>query len=103
MGLTVVLELEGGESIATLEDPSNALHRLLPSDAALYPSLASIDWYGDTVFNRLQAERFLAEWERLAASAGPLSDEERRLVDGVHSLAERLAHELHVYLRFVGD
>jgi hypothetical protein len=104
MGITVILETESGAPLATVEDPTNVLHRLLPEiEKPGYPHLSSIDSYGDTVFNRLQAPSLLAEWERLDAEAGVLSVEERRVLDGIRELAERLKDEVHVYLKFYGD
>jgi len=102
MGLTALLENESGESIARVEDPTNILHRLLPSpDDARYRFLGTIDWYGDTVFNYLQASQFLEEWRRLTAQAsGP---DETALMRAIEMIAERVAKERHLYLKFYGD
>lgn len=63
MGLTVALENESGESLERVEDQTNILHRILPTPADThYHYIGAIDWYGDTVFNHLQAARFLEEW-----------------------------------------
>jgi hypothetical protein len=44
----------------------NFLHRLLPPhDDDTYYCLRYVDWYGDTVFNRLQIETVLQELERI--------------------------------------
>jgi hypothetical protein len=65
--LTAVLEDEAGEPLERVEDATNILHRLLPGpDDQRYVYLGTIDWYGDTVFDRLQAPRFLqngVEWQ----------------------------------------
>ena len=63
--------------------------------------LASIDPYGDTIFNRLQMERFLSEWVDVAAK--PRTSEERTLVQEIEKLAHRCQDEVHVYLKFIGD
>src|SRR5262245_3629454 len=70
LGLTVKLEDERGRALDQIEDPTNILHRLLPSVAdANYHYISMIDWYGDTVFNYLQAPRFIGEWLTIAAKA----------------------------------
>jgi len=102
MGLCIVLENEAGESLEMLLDGKNLLHKLLPShDDDAHPLLASIDWYGDTVFNNLQMKRFLAEWENLVQRAG--SPEEQELVAGIKSLGHRCRDGVHLYLKFIGD
>ena len=102
MGLSVRLEGELGDTAAQVNDPGNVLHRLLPSaDDNASAVLRYIDWYGDTVFNRLQMKPFLDEWRALRDRAR--SDDERKLVDEVRALAERCRDDPHLYLRFVGD
>jgi hypothetical protein len=103
MGITVVLVDERGRKLASIEDPTNVLHRLLPGDhqALTTQMLRYIDWYGDTMFNHLQAERFLEEWDTLASTAS--TGEDQRVFTGIRDLAERLRSEHHVYLKFYGD
>ena len=101
MGLTAVLQDESGEAIDRVEDPTNILHRLLPTpDDAPYQYLGTIDWYGDTVFNYLQAPRFLEEWRRLTADAP--GSHEAALLHAIEVMAERVAKR-HLYLKFYGD
>jgi len=101
MGLTVVLENEAGEPLEQVEDPTNILHRLLPSpDDARYRWIGTIDWYGDTVFNYLQATPFLEEWRRMTAQASGTF--ESALVQTIEKMAERVANE-RLYLKFYGD
>ena len=102
MGITIALETENGESLGIVEDPTNVLHRILPEpNDPQYECLNRIDWYGDTVFNYLQAPKLLAEWRTLKCE---MRDAEvRRVLDGVRELAERLRAERHVYLKFYGD
>jgi hypothetical protein len=103
MGITVVLEDSAGAPLATVEDPTNALHRMLPQRDKGRGSrlLGYVDWYGDTTFNYLQADDLLREWHEL----GPLVQEAdaRRVFEGVRELAERLRSERHLYLKFYGD
>lgn len=102
MGLNVVLETERGEPLEEVGDPTNLLHRLLPSqDDPSYKYLRFIDWYGDTIFNRLQIEPFLAEWQRLLNKARTI--EESALLEEIKRLAERCRSEPHTYLKFYGD
>ncbi len=103
MGLTVELHDEQGDPQGrSVEDPTNVLHRLLrEKDLAAYPMLAGIDWYGDTIFNGQQMERFLPEWQSLVDAAK--SAEERRIVGGVLDLARQCQDGVHLFLKFVGD
>jgi len=102
MGLTTVLEDESGKAIETVEDPTNILHRLLPRhDDESFRFLGTIDWYGDTVFNHLQAPVFLDEWRRLSTKTS--SPQEIALLRAIEVLGEKLASERHVYLKFYGD
>jgi hypothetical protein len=101
MGLDIELHDERGERLRSVGDPQNLLPRLLPDDAEAYPMLASIDLYGDTVFNRIQMGRFLREWETVSAKAQ--SDDERTLVGMIESMGARCRDEVHLYLKFIGD
>ncbi len=102
MGLTVALQNEDGNPIDMVFDPKNHLHRLLPShDDESYQCLRFIDWYGETVFNRLQIPTLLAEWERIAVKAK--SNEERELMRRIEKLARDTQLEPHLYLKFIGD
>jgi hypothetical protein len=102
MGLGVELQDEQGETLDSTSDPKNLLGRLLPPhDDQACPFLASIDPYGDTVFNRLQMDRFLSEWVGVAAKVQ--TSEERALVSVIAALARRCRDEVHLYLKFIGD
>jgi len=102
MGLTVVLESESGDPVERVEDPTNVLHRLLPApEDGRYRCIGAIDWYGDTVFNYLQAPQFLEEWRRIAADAG--GPGESAVMKKIEAMAERVARERHLYLKFYGD
>ena len=102
MGLGIGLQDEWGGQLGMVADPKNLLGRLLPpNDDPLHPMLASIDSYGDTIFNRMQMPRFLSEWSEISAKAQ--SPEERELVSKIESFARRVQDEAHLYLKFIGD
>ncbi|MGO9273134.1 MAG: hypothetical protein ACLQOO_23350 [Terriglobia bacterium] len=102
MGFEVVLQDERGEVIDQLADPQNYLHKLLPHpDDQSYQCLRFIDWYGDTTFNYLQIDLFLAELERLKSRA-QLS-QEKDLVQRIEGMARRCKRTRHSYLKFIGD
>ena len=101
MGLTIALQDESGNRIKEVYDPTNILHKLLPSyDDRTYQCLRFIDWYGDTVFNYLQMESFLTEWNRIREAEK--SHEERELLSQIEDLARRVQNE-RLYLKFIGD
>jgi len=101
MGLAIALQDEWGAQLDVVASPKN-LGKLLPEygDPA-HPMLASIHLYGNTVFNRIQMDRFLAEWSEVASKAQAL--EERELVSTVERLAHRCRNEVHLYIKFIGD
>ena len=101
MGFCIYLENEDCEPLEQVEDPENILHQLLPSEDTSYQHLRFIDWYGDTVFNRLQIQPFLGEWDRIIESAR--TPEEHALLARIRELALRCSKEPHLYLRFSGD
>jgi hypothetical protein len=100
MGISVVLRTESQEVLDGVDDDKNLLHVLLePHDSA--PILSTVDWYGDTIFNRLQMQQFLSEWEMLRRIAS--TPDEAALVEKVKALALRCQSEPHLYLAFIGD
>jgi hypothetical protein len=102
MGLSIALQSETGERSGRVADGQNLLAHLLGyPDEDEYPMLASIDYYGDTVFNRMQIKRFLAEWKTLASNAK--TQEDRDLLQAVERLAHECQSSVHQYLVFVGD
>ena len=101
MGLCIVLRTESGEQIDFVADEKNLLDKLLGNpDPAAFPMLASIDRYGNTIFNRIQMDRFLAEWKSLRNTNTP---EEEALLQAVLEMAEKSKRGVHLYLVFVGD
>jgi hypothetical protein len=101
MGFDINLQDERGVVRATISDPQNLLHRLLERSFTDEPLLVEIDWYGDTVFNRLQVSRFLSQWKILAAHSK--TPEEAKIVEDVKALAMECEGAVHLYIKFVGD
>jgi hypothetical protein len=102
MGIDCVLVSENGVPIGdAVYDPTNILHRLLPSEDEAYLHLSAIDWYGNTTFNYLQMPRLMKEWQDVERRAA--TSDEVALVEGVRNLAEQVAARRHVYLLFFGD
>lgn len=102
MGLTIRLQGESSDLLEQVEDPKNVLHRLLSSSVdGDSCCLQFIDWYGDTIFNRLQMKPFLDEWADVRSRAR--DDNETNLVESIRALAIRCQDEPHLYLRFIGD
>ena len=101
MGFNIILEGEDREPLEQVEDPKNILHQLLPSEDVSYQCLRFIDWYGDTVFNRLQIQPLLSELDRVIECAR--TSEENALLARIRELAVRCSKEPHLYLRFSGD
>jgi len=73
----------------------------VPTGDTSYNLLCYIDPYGDTVFNRLQMDVFLAEWERIRRTAQ--TPEQVEAWASVRELARKCGEEPHFYLRFIGD
>jgi hypothetical protein len=100
VGLKVSLTTERGEILDSIDDPTNELHRMLSSTAGL-TLLKYVDWYGDTVFNRLQMPQFRREWSILEGVARQQGAEE--VHERIASMAARCAEEVHLYVKFEGD
>lgn len=101
MGLDITLLDYRGETIESIGDPKNFLHRILPAaDEDSDNLLTKIDWYGDTFFNYLQMKRFLAEWEPLAVRA--TTAEEQEFLASIQRLAIRCQQDRGI-LKFIGD
>jgi hypothetical protein len=103
MPLTVfVVDERGLPAGAPVTDPDDQLSRLLPpNDAESFHVLRHIDRYGDTVFNRLQIEPFLKEWDQIRANAH--TPEQRKIVSSIEKLARSCRDGAHLYLKFAGD
>jgi hypothetical protein len=78
------------------------LHGVIPSrDERDFPILRCIDLYGKTVFNHLQMETFLEEWERVRHRAQDESQKEAW--QKVKEMAQTCQTDRDLYLRFVGN
>lgn len=60
--------------------------------------LKYVDDYGDTVFNGIQMDDFLSDWDSLTPDASQLDQWKM-----VREMAVKCKEEPHHYLRFVGD
>jgi hypothetical protein len=102
MGLTVTLETAEGTRLAVVEDPTNVLHRALPpSDDASFKWARTIEWYGDTTFNYLQAEALRQEWGRIIRAAADTAS--GSLLREVDELLRRCTEGRHLYVKCHGD
>jgi hypothetical protein len=101
MGLVITLQDERGTPEEKICDTKNLLHRLLTPYQGKESVLTEIDWYGNTIFNRMQIPRFLSAWRVLSQQAQ--TPEEATLVGEIRKLAERCESEVHLYLKFIGD
>ena len=63
--------------------------------------LRYIDSYGDTIFNRIQMEQFIKEWQEILGHVK--TNEEREVMRDVLGLAEECQKCPHTFLRFYGD
>jgi hypothetical protein len=100
MGLDASLEDEFGEELDALADEDGRLAAAWPAGNPAYPLLRHVDPEGTTVFNRLQLDAALPEFEAFALAAPPaLKPAAARLL----KFARKGASEPHLYLRFLGD
>ncbi|MBZ5721735.1 MAG: hypothetical protein LAO03_15255 [Acidobacteriia bacterium] len=78
------------------------LHNVIPSrDERDFPFLRCVDPFGKTVFNYLQMEPFLEEWERVRDRA---SDEQQKEAwEKVKEMAQACQRDRDLHLRFVGN
>jgi hypothetical protein len=96
MSLVVKLEDDLGERSEWV-----MLHGVIPStEEREFPVLRGIDPFGKTVFNHLQADEFLAEWERVRDRAK--DESQREAWEKVKEMAEICKLDRDLYLRFVG-
>jgi hypothetical protein len=102
MGLCVALQSEDGEQSELIADEKNLLSRLIGyPDPQAFTILASIDYCGDTTFNRMQTRRVLAEWETLYQKAA--TPDKVALLDAIKTLALKCQNSAHQYVVFIGD
>lgn len=97
MSLVVKLEDDLGERSDWV-----MLHGVLPAAGhAGFQLLSGIDPFGKTLFNHLQMEAFLQEWDRAKDHAHDESQLEAW--EKVKHMAESCRHDRDLYLRFVGN
>ena len=97
MSLVVKLEDDLGERSDWV-----ILHNVVPGRGERdFPLLRGVDPYGKTVFNHLQMEMFLEEWERLRERAE--DDTQKEAWGKIKEMAESCREDRDLYLRFVGD
>jgi hypothetical protein len=97
MSVVVKLEDQLGE-----EGEWVLLHDVLPArEEAEFPLLRGIDQFGNTVFNHLQMETFLEEWERIQDRAH--DDSQKQAWRKVREMAGKCRDDRDLYLRFVGN
>ena len=96
MSLVVKLEDDLGERSEWV-----ILNGVLPDASdANYTLLAGVDPFGKTVFNHLQMEAFLKEWER--ARDRVRDETQQESWERVKQMAETCRQDRDLYLRFVG-
>jgi len=97
MSLVVKLEDDLGERSEWI-----MLHGVIPArEEQGFPLLRCIDPYGKTVFNHLQMEPFLGEWERVHDRARDESQKEAWAK--IKEMAQTCQQDRDLYLRFVGN
>ena len=97
MSLVVKLEDDLGERSEWV-----VLHGVVPAaNHADFLLLSGIDPFGKTVFNHLQMETFLKEWDR--AKARVRDETQLDAWQKVKLMAETCRHDRDLYLRFVGN
>jgi hypothetical protein len=78
------------------------LHGVVPAfEEKGFPILRCIDPYGHTVFNHLQMEPFLEEWEKVKERAR--DDSQLLAWSKIKELAETCRKDRDLYLKFVGN
>ena len=98
MGLTVRLQDERGKP---LSESDIGVDFRIPTGDSAFRLLSGIDPYGNTIFNRLQMDTFLVEWEAIRNEITTEDDE--TAWSRVKELATTCKNKPHLYLRFTGD
>lgn len=97
MSLVVKLEDDLGERSEWV-----MLHGVVPGGGeAEFLLLSGIDPFGKTVFNHLQMENFLKEWDRVRDRVR--DDSQLEAWGKVKHMAETCRDDRDLYLRFVGN
>ena len=78
------------------------LHGVVPGfDEKHFAILRCIDPYGHTVFNHLQMEPFLEEWEKVRGRAR--DDSQMLAWSKIKEMAQTCQKDRDLYLKFVGN
>jgi hypothetical protein len=78
------------------------LHGVIPDSGERdFPLLRGIDPYGRTLFNHLQMELFLEEWDRIKDRAR--DDSQADAWKRIRHMAETCRNDRDLYLKFVGN
>jgi hypothetical protein len=101
MGVDVYLEDEHGKPIKELPDRKSILSGMIQESLDKLLLLRYVDIYGDTAFNKLQANDLLRDIETLKSSY--VTQEEIDFLERLQEMVMELAQEIHVYLKFYGD
>lgn len=97
MSMVVKLEDDLGERSEWV-----ILNGVIPASSdPKFALLSGIDPFGKTVFNHLQMENFLEEWDRIQERTRDESQKEAW--KKVKEMAEACRHDRDLYLRFVGN
>ena len=97
MSLVVKLEDDLGERSDWI-----MLHGVIPArDEKDFPCLRGIDLYGKTVFNHLQMEMFLEEWDRVHERAH--DESQKDAWQKVKDMALACQGDRDLYLKFLGN
>ncbi len=101
MGINVQLREESGEIINEVLDPRMVLSRAARNGFSDTRLLRYLNPWGDAIFNQAQAADLANDIVKLKNDNPGTALLE--LLSAIEPLVERLAHETHLYLWFMGD
>ena len=101
--LQVTLEDERCRVVQEMVSDPRVLDSLLAQVEGVteFPCLRFIDPYGDTIFNRIQAQQLLIELDALRLRVTQLS--QQSALREISEFARRCSDQPHLYIRFQGD
>jgi hypothetical protein len=104
MPLIIALEDEFGNQEDSFDDRTNLvalIERSSISNQECPRLLDFIDWYGNTVFNRIQMRQLQSELEILRSFAE--DKDEQQVIATMLSYVERCQEAVHTYIKIYGD
>ena len=101
MGINVQLREENGGIVDEVFDPRMVLSRAAGNGFSDSRVLRYLNPWGDAIFNQAQATDLANDIVRL--KNGNCGSDLFELLSAIEPLVERLAHETHLYLWFMGD